>query len=482
MTHRSKRALVFALALIAIATTLAWAGEGTAGEEGFRIAEGDQFSLDVHFFAELDATYGRDEMDYSGQLYGWLGLADAEARFPNDMGFDVRRGRAIFTGKAIAPWLTFRLETELTGDDVSPELLDAYVRVQASDQWALTFGQFKTPFGFFQLTRKWRQLLPQLSPASLYVVPGRDTGAKAEWLSANKKLHAQVAVQNGSGRNSLDTDTDTQVAFRFELTSDKGFSYETPLYSRPDEEQVTLGFSYITNFVPLVDSKTKGLCLPISLSSCQRGPSGDGLEVFFGYRSETVTVLASWQKWIYQDARLVNKGPRPDYFSGIPVPASSMQLRDEDRDVEVLQFEGGAFISPNWQVVGRWVKTEQPDYRLIDPVSSGLGPATLIDTGETNTPVSEDRPPFVELTERLHQWGGGITWFINNKNLKVQAGYLQTELKSFIKDTYVSYVPDLGWRGFDGNLIPIRAKDHKARTGSFFRRDPVMYIVLSWYN
>ncbi len=493
MMQRSMGALLAILAIGAMALP-SLAGEATANEEGLRIAEGEHFSLDMHFFAELAFNRSRDQLDYSGSFYGWLGNNEEEIAFPystgdafssaastswpQEQGFNLQRARVILTGKAVADWLTFRIESETRGGGTDMELLDAWVRIEPSEQWALTFGQFKTPFGLFQLQRSWRQLLPTLSPATRYISPERDPGLQVEWRRG--RFHAQAAIQNGSGRNTLDTDTDQQLTLRFELTGPNGFDYDAPLYGRPEEEQVTVGAAFVKNSLGIIDAQTRGICLPASGSTCTGSGSRDGLELFFGYRAEALTLLTSWQKWTYENNRLINVGPEADHVTGIPIPASAVQLRQDDQDLEVWQIEMGMFVARDWQVVGRWIESRQSGFGMVDPVATGLAPAVLVNTGQTDTPVLEDRPPWIALNERLRQWGGGVTWYVRDQNLKLEIGWLQTEHRAFVRDAFSSYTPDVGYRK-PGSSRAIREENHIARTGSRFRRSPQLYAVLSWY-
>ena len=71
MTHRSTSAphmrIAILLATVLLALPLALAGEASANEEGFRITEGDDFSLQLNFFAEIDFTSVQEEQEFSGR-------------------------------------------------------------------------------------------------------------------------------------------------------------------------------------------------------------------------------------------------------------------------------------------------------------------------------------------------------------------------------------------------------------------------------
>src|SRR5262245_62067732 len=125
-----------------------------------------------------------------------------------DKSFDVRRLRVYFRGALGYPWLTYKLELDLVGNDeglrtlfIPPgdpatgfvgvdiqsgaedkdgrtvKLLDAYMNIAKIQAASARLGQFKIPHGREELVSDDRLQLPARSIASDFFAPSRDRGA-----------------------------------------------------------------------------------------------------------------------------------------------------------------------------------------------------------------------------------------------------------------------------------------------------------------
>lgn len=401
-TRRMTAVLVAAVLAVALATALpARAGDASADENGFRITEGDTFSLDMHFLVQFQGVRDKLRTRVNGSYWNWyddMGFSDApqSSTTPATDSFNVRRARVIFTGKAFQPWLSFRVEIESSSRETSdPDLMDAYVRLGGDRGFAATVGQFKAPFDIFRLTRSWKQLFAERPLPADQLAPGRDIGLGLDWRSESGRYLVQVAAQNGSGRNLPDTDDGIMTTVRFEVQNEGGFSYDLSGVTRPENLQYTLGVAWLNNPVGgLVDADSHSTCLPgISRKCVYDTDDQQALEVFGAVRARGFQATVSWQSWTFEDGRRVSTAGRM-----------------ADRDFTALEVEAGLFIAEKVEVASLYSRTEDEDYDLVGAILSG------------SVLVAEEWDKF-----ESQQFGVGVNWYFDEHNLKLHVGWLNTK-------------------------------------------------------
>jgi len=172
---------------------------GSAGHgegPGFNIVQGD-FSLNIQPGMQFRfvANYG-DERKHG---------EDGEF----DTGYEVTRARLALSGMAWDPALTYYFQWDMGDINGGVSLLDACVRYQIADQFALQSGQFKDFYyhewsvGDFELLGSTRSLAN-----GLIGVPegsgGRIQGSSLWYGTDRDAIHAAVAIHDGLGSGNTD--------------------------------------------------------------------------------------------------------------------------------------------------------------------------------------------------------------------------------------------------------------------------------------
>ncbi len=403
MTRTRKMAAVLAAAtLLAAVAGVApvRAGDATADENGFRITEGDSFTLDMHFLVQFQAVRDKLRTRVRGSYWDWYNEHNPDEALyssttPAHDSFDVRRARLVFTGKAFQPWISFRVEVESSSRETSdPDLMDAWIRLGGDHGFAATVGQFKAPFDIFRMTRSWKQLFAERPLPADELAPGRDIGIGLAWRSESGRYLAQVAAQNGSGRNLPDPDNDVMTTVRFEIQNEGGFSYDLSGVSRPEDVQYTFGAAFMNNPVGgLVDADSHATCLPgISRKCVYDTADQTAFELFGAIRARGFQATVSWQSWSIEDGRTVSLGGDT-----------------RDRDFTALEAEAGLFVAEKFEVTGLFSKIEDDDYSLV-PITSG----SLVLGEEWDK-------------HEAQQFGVGINWYLDQHNLKLHVGWVNTK-------------------------------------------------------
>jgi hypothetical protein len=157
-----------------------------------------------------------------------------------DKSFDIRRLRLYFRGALGKPWLTYKLELDLVGNDeglrsvfIPPgdpatgfvgvdvqsgaedkdgrtvKLLDAYLNIARNPAASARLGQFKIPHGREELVTDDRLQMPARSIASDFFAPSRDRGILFFGETPNGIVGYQVGAFNGTGlKTSQNLDPD----------------------------------------------------------------------------------------------------------------------------------------------------------------------------------------------------------------------------------------------------------------------------------
>ena len=437
---RRMAAVLVAAVLAALPATLlpARAGDASADENGYRIAEGDSFSLDMHFLVQFQAVRDKLRTRVHGSYWTWFdefdGLEDGpvSSTTPATDSFTVRRARVIFAGKAFRPWLSFRVEVESSSRETSdPDLMDAYVRLGGEHGFAATVGQFKAPFDTFRLVRSWKQLFAERPLPADQLAPGRDIGLGLDWRSESGRYLLRVAAQNGSGRNLPDTDNGIMTTVRFEVQNEGGFAYDLSGVTRPEDLQYAFGVAWLNNPVGgLVDADSRSTCLPGISRRCVYDKSDQqALELFGAVRARGFQATVSWQSWTFEDGRVVN-----------------VAGKTADRDFTALEAEAGLFLGEQVEVAGLYSRTEDDDYGIGRTILSG----TVL--------VAEEWDKY-----ESQQFGLGVNWYFDEHNLKLHVGWLNTKRRVRTRAREVTPGFDVG------------------HEGKVSREVPAIYAMLSFY-
>jgi hypothetical protein len=452
-----------------------------ASEEGISIAQGEQFSLEAHVLLQPQLTREHLFIEFDGALYDWFNALDPltqeqnlipnrnDTRYPYDDSFSVLRARAILEGHVFAPWLRYKFEGEF--GQGKGELLDAYVQLGEEKGIYGLVGQFRAPFDFFTNVEEFEQLFPSFSAAAKAVDPSYAPGAMGVGRFWDSRFVASLALQDSEAQGTrISGDNDRpQITARVEFQNKGGFEYDLTGISRPTELQYTLGFAYLDNYNGgEIDVDTGMLCLEGLSGECEANPySTRGWEGFFAIRGSALTFAVSYQDLQWDDAGTWSNTPLPEAPNQIPDSAVSTFQRN--MPFSVLQAELGVFVAPKAQISARWASISFDEPTLI-PLPYGPPALTPSDPGQ---PVTIPLPNLTTVQEEFEEWGLGFNYYLRKNNLKIMAGWENRKSTDEVQDIYFSYVPS--------NVSSTDYFDYKRRTGKIDRRNPLWYLMLSFY-
>lgn len=460
MTTTAQAILAFGLLL---AGTPQWsaAGEATAGKDGFKIIDGTDFSLDMHFLAQLRFRFGKESLLFRGNLYDWINSRDIEfpenvndTRTENQGSFRMRRVRTIFEGHAFKPWLHYRIEGELYGDKTRPRLLDGYVRLGNEKGFWADVGQFRPVFDTFNQVAAYKLHFAEL-PVGSDLAPSYDLGFRLGWQSKSERWVVQLAEQNGTGDNVPDNNDGKMFSLRAAMQSKGGISDDPTSSEHPDEVQYSVGVALLDNSVgTLVDDRNPHTpCLLGTSTKCSFDDTHNrAVELFAVVKAENIAAAVSFARYRYEDGRLVAEDGTTD-----------------DSELTAISGDIGWFAAEKLEVVGRFSSIKQDKPALTPPT---YGPDTLTDP----LFVPFGRNGLVDEKFRLRQVGVGVNYYWRAQNMKLHVSWSRTEEKTEIEDRYLNYVPDLNF-GQPG----IQLDDLVRREGRVFRRNPAFYALLSFF-
>jgi hypothetical protein len=176
-------------------------------KDGFFIQSADQnYKLVVGGFAQVryeagffNATNGRS---FSSRT---VGNGSATPSDPgNSDGFGVRRARVNFSGNAVTPDLTYKLEGDFYGNGTGNfTVTDAFVAYRFTDLFRIKAGSYKVPFAKAELTSDTNGQFNERSEVLFPFDPVRSIGVSLYGDFIKDTLGYEVAVNNGSRSNTL---------------------------------------------------------------------------------------------------------------------------------------------------------------------------------------------------------------------------------------------------------------------------------------
>ena len=173
-------------------------------KDGFYIQTADKnYKLVVGGFAQVRYTFGEASRYNAGT--GTLPVSGRTVQNPGDTnGFDVRRARISFSGNALTPDLTFKMEGDFYGNATGNfTVTDAFVAYRWTDQLRFKIGSYKVPFAKAELTSdtvgEFTERPEVLSPFD----PVRALGISLYGELIKDKLGYEVSVNDGSRTNTL---------------------------------------------------------------------------------------------------------------------------------------------------------------------------------------------------------------------------------------------------------------------------------------
>lgn len=174
-----------------------------------------QLGLDGKTPPALVTAAGKEKkFSLGGYIQGQAEFGDApDARFPAGDRLYLRRARVTLKG-SFAEHFDFNLTTDLSPNTLGSvsasrvQAVDALVVWNKYDTANLTFGQFKTPYGYEQLLPDTKVLTVERSLPNDQLTLSRQLGAMVSGRVLNKKLTYAAGLFNGNSINTSANDND----------------------------------------------------------------------------------------------------------------------------------------------------------------------------------------------------------------------------------------------------------------------------------
>ena len=342
------------------------AGSHAAYDEGFTL-RGNEDGLLLRFNAYAQIRYEGTDVEDARET------ANASDRST----FSLPRTRLEMTGNAFSPQLAYRLLVDFTQ---SPVIQDAWAEWTPRSWFAIRAGRFKTPFSRQHLVAENKYQLTDRSDADDAFRPDRDVGVQLATSAWDGRVHAQVALQNGS--RGL-TNDNIDFAYAAHVTIEP----LGPLNGRDegdaewsDAPLLSIGGSFLYNLLP-TDAAKIGLSQDVD---------GDG----------KVDNVAEWEGGAELAARWRGSSLQAELFYRDFDYGKAPPTVGADR-----QTSWGGYVQAGHFVLPRRLEIAAR-YGYSQPVNFGLDPSL--------------RPA---VPAEHHELTSGISYLIVGRSLKLQAEY-----------------------------------------------------------
>jgi phosphate-selective porin OprO/OprP len=288
----------------------------------------------------------------------------------NTASFDVKRARLLAGGNMFYPWMQYFTQVTLEGG--SAALRDAYIEAAYYDWAKPRIGQYKVPFDREFLTSAFNLDLIDRSIASNAFNLGRDIGVQVSGGFLKDQLNYAVGMFNGSGANQSNQDQNFMYLGRMVYTPFGSFPYSEGALDTPDTPKLAVGAAgaYLPGLEP---GERKTLAGPLGNTNIVPVNS-DVYEL-------TADLAFKYQNFFFQGGY---------YFRNID-PEKPTTYGSENAQGFYLQ--GGYFLVPKkFELAAR--------YSWVDP----------------------DNPNQTNDNEQ-QEYTGGLSYYMDGHNLKLQANY-----------------------------------------------------------
>lgn len=156
-------------------------------------------------------------------------------------GFQVRRGRILFSGNALTERLTYGFQFEFVGGQTNnvseavavtgPNLRDGHVNYAVNDAFEIRAGQFKVPFNFEELNGDTKLEFVDRAITNDAFAFNRDLGIDFHGAAFGKKLEYHLFVMNeGTNQNTNNNNNEMLFGSRvvYNIFGDHGYTSGDP--------------------------------------------------------------------------------------------------------------------------------------------------------------------------------------------------------------------------------------------------------------
>ena len=307
----------------------------------------------------------------------------------------VRRARVVFQGNVLGPDLTYYLQLAFSNRDTEADvrlpLRDAYFTYAPHASANFRFGQMKVPYGRQRVVSSSAQGMVDRSIVVAELNLDRDVGAQMfskDLFGLNEKLGYALGVFGGDGRNRVATNAGYLYIGRLVLTPFGSFDelVEADI-GREDRPRLSIAASAVRNQATNRPQSTLGT------------PYADST-VFFDYTHFGADFMFKYKGFFATGEWMLRKAD--DSIVGVEDEAG--EVTDfYSRDAWGAYVQLGQMLTDKFEVSARY---------------GHLNPLTETD-------------PKLSLT---HELGGGVSYYFDQHNLKVQGDYFYYAKNNDLKD------------------------------------------------
>ena len=453
------------LADSATRTSLQSNGATAGWDNGFFIASPDnRFRLEIGGLVQARWVWSSQRAPYTAD-----GIVPSATQLTYDQtlnrsGFDVHNIELWAQGHVISPDIQYMLkgifsnssstaqQPSTNGTNVggfvgestsgSFQLLDAWVRVNLTDDWSVRVGQFRAPYGREFLVLEQYQMAVDRSLVSLHYGMGYTQGLELEWLSNEARWRFSIndggndAIAGAGqvvGSHPLNSPWFEQqniwgVTTRFDWKGSGGWA-QFDQFTSPDGSEPGWLWGFAVNAQGTKPSEVYGQQQNVTLSNSSDTNTWVGLTTDFTMQFGGASLFASaYYNYVESNAAYYRNSVNTNVPSTQTVNAGG---------VNALGFtlQASAYLAPKWEVFSR--------YEYMHLTASNAD--ALTDTQVGNFLVDQGHVSILTT---------GLNYYIDGQDAKVTAdfGYGFTPI-------YPSAAtPSTGWRASESDEFVVRAQ------------------------
>jgi hypothetical protein len=320
------------------------------------------------------------------------------------------------------------------------QLLDAWVRVNLTDDWSFRMGQFRAPYGREFLVLEQYQMAVDRSLVSLHYGMGYTQGVELEWITNEARW--RFAIDDGGtdnivgparvvGSQPLNSPWYAQnaqwgITTRFDWKGEGGWK-QFDQFTSPEGTEP--GWLWGIAFNAQQTDPTK----VISLTQGPGATSAYSKNTWLGVTTDLTMQFGGAS--LFASAYFNHVESNGAYF----LTTVNQQNYAEAGDVNALGFvlQASYYLAPKWEVYGR--------YEYMHTTASNSG-----DPAIQNLPISN----YLFQQHHMDLLTIGANWYIDGQDVKFTA-----DMGWSLTPVYPSYaVPATGWRVSQADEFVLRAQ------------------------
>ena len=320
------------------------------------------------------------------------------------------------------------------------QLLDAWVRVNLTDDWSFRMGQFRAPYGREFLVLEQYQMAVDRSLVSLHYGMGYTQGVELEWITNEARW--RFAIDDGGtdnivgparvvGSQPLNSPWYAQnaqwgITTRFDWKGEGGWK-QFDQFTSPEGTEP--GWLWGIAFNAQQTDPTK----VISLTQGPGATSANSKNTWLGVTTDLTMQFGGAS--LFASAYFNHVESNGAYF----LTTVNQQNYAEAGDVNALGFvlQASYYLAPKWEIYGR--------YEYMHTTASNSGDPTI-----QNLPISN----YLFQQHHMDLLTIGANWYIDGQDVKFTA-----DMGWSLTPVYPSYaVPATGWRVSQADEFVLRAQ------------------------